>query len=36
VILSGFTPGKIYWARGFATGSAGSSEWGGPAAAMAV
>jgi hypothetical protein len=36
VTLSGFTPGKVYWARARANGSAGSSEWGGPATAMAV
>jgi len=36
VILTGFTPGKIYWARACANGSAGSSEWGAPATTMAV
>lgn len=36
VLLSGLTPGKVYWARARANGSAGSSEWGGPATAMVV
>jgi hypothetical protein len=36
VMLNGLTPGKAYWARARANGSAGPSEWGGPATAMAV
>jgi hypothetical protein len=36
VTLTGLTPGKVYWARACANGSQGSSEWGGPATAMAV
>ncbi|MEA3186246.1 MAG: hypothetical protein QOD99_76 [Chthoniobacter sp.] len=36
VLLSGLTPGTVYWARACANGSAGASEWGGPATAMAV
>jgi len=36
VIIGSLTPGKVYWARACANGSAGSSEWGGPATAMAV
>lgn len=36
VMIDGLTPGKVYWARACANGSAGSSEWGGPATAMAV
>ena len=36
VTIDGLTPGKVYWARACANGSAGASEWGGPATAMAV
>jgi hypothetical protein len=36
VMLNDLTPGKAYWARARANGSAGPSEWGGPATAMAV
>jgi hypothetical protein len=36
VTLTGLTPGKAYWARAAANGSQGTSEWGGPATAMAV
>ena len=36
VIIAGLTPGKVYWARACANGSQGSSEYGGPATAMAV
>jgi hypothetical protein len=36
VTISGLTPGKVYWARACANGSQGSSEYGGPATAMAV
>jgi hypothetical protein len=36
VTIQGLTPGKVYWARARANGSAGSGEWGGPATAMAV
>jgi hypothetical protein len=34
--LDGFTPGKVYWARVRANGTAGPSEWSNPATAMAV
>lgn len=36
VLLTGLTPGKVYWARAAANGSQGTSEWGGPATAMPV
>lgn len=36
VNLDGFTPGKVYWARARANGTAGPSDWGGPAQAMAL
>ncbi|MEY2486349.1 MAG: hypothetical protein QOH39_1997 [Verrucomicrobiota bacterium] len=36
VNLDGFTPGKVYWARARANGTAGPSDWGGPANAMAL
>jgi len=36
VTIDGLTPGKVYWVRAAANGSAGSSGWGGPATAMAV
>jgi hypothetical protein len=36
VTLDGFTPGKVYWARACANGSLGSSDFGGPATAMAL
>ena len=36
VMLDSLTPGKVYWARARANGSAGPSEWGGPATAMAL
>jgi hypothetical protein len=36
VNIDGLTPGKVCWARVCANGSAGASEWGGPATAMAV
>jgi hypothetical protein len=36
VTFRGLTPGKAYWARAAANGSAGRSGWGGPATAMAV
>lgn len=36
VTIGGLTPGKVYWARACANGSQGSSEYGGPATAMAV
>jgi len=36
VTISGLTPGKVYWVRAQANGSAGASGWGGPASAMAV
>jgi hypothetical protein len=29
-MIDSLTPGKVYWARARANGSAGSSEWGGP------
>jgi hypothetical protein len=35
VTITGLTPGKVYWARACANGSQGSSEYGGPATAMA-
>ncbi|MGI8436758.1 MAG: hypothetical protein ACR2NX_07620 [Chthoniobacterales bacterium] len=36
VKLTGLTPGKVVWARARANGASGSSEWGGPANAMAI
>ena len=36
VTLDNLTPGKVYWARASANGAAGSSDFGGPATAMAV
>lgn len=36
VTLDGLTPGKVCWARARTNGSGGPSEWGGPAAAMAI
>lgn len=36
VTVNGLTPGKVYWVRACANGSAGSGGWGGPATAMAV
>jgi hypothetical protein len=36
VKLTGLTPGKVYWARVRANGTAGPSEWSNPATAMAV
>jgi hypothetical protein len=36
VTLDGLTPGKMYWARARANGTAGPSEWGGPGNAMAT
>jgi hypothetical protein len=36
ISLDGFTPGKTYWARVRANGTAGPSDWGGPANAMAL
>lgn len=36
VKIDGLTAGKVYWARACANGSAGSSDFGGPANAMAV
>jgi hypothetical protein len=36
VMIDGLTPGKVYWVRACANGSAGASGWGGPATAMAV
>jgi hypothetical protein len=36
VTVNGLTPGKVYWVRACANGSAGPSGWGGPATAMAV
>jgi hypothetical protein len=36
VTLTSLTPGKVYWARAAANGTAGTSGWGGPATAMAV
>jgi hypothetical protein len=36
VLISGLTPGKVYWVRAQANGSAGPSGWGGPANAMVV
>jgi hypothetical protein len=36
VTIHGLTPGKAYWVRACANGSAGASGWGGPATAMAV
>jgi hypothetical protein len=36
VTINGLTPGKVYWVRAAANGTAGQSGWGGPANAMAV
>lgn len=36
VTIGDLTAGKVYWARACANGSAGASEYGGPATAMAV
>ncbi len=36
VTVGGLTPGEVYWMRACANGSAGASEWGGPASSMAV
>lgn len=36
VLIDGLTPGKTYWARVRANGTAGPSEWSNPATAMAV
>jgi hypothetical protein len=36
VTIDGLTPGKVYWAQACANGSAGSSDFGGPATAMAL
>lgn len=36
VTIKDLTPGKVYWVRSCANGSAGPSGWGGPANAMAV
>jgi len=36
VTITGLTPGRVYWVRSRANGSAGSGEWGGPPTAMAV
>jgi hypothetical protein len=36
VTIYDLTPGKVYWVRVCANGSAGASGWGGPANAMAV
>ncbi|MGI9086777.1 MAG: hypothetical protein ACR2HH_03390 [Chthoniobacterales bacterium] len=36
VAIDNLTPGKVYWARACANGSAGSSDFGGPATAMAL
>lgn len=36
VTIADLTPGKVYWVRACANGSAGASGWGGPAPAMAV
>lgn len=36
VTISGLTPGKVYWMRAQANGSAGPSGWAGPANAMVV
>jgi hypothetical protein len=36
VTITDLTPGKAYWVRAAANGSAGASGWGGPATAMAV
>jgi hypothetical protein len=36
VLIRDLTPGKVYWVRACANGSAGPSGWGGPATAMAV
>jgi len=36
VMIDGLTPGTVLWARACANGSAGASDWSGPATAMAV
>lgn len=36
VVLDGFTPGTVYWARVCANGAAGASGWSGPATARAI
>jgi hypothetical protein len=36
VTIKDLTPGKVYWVRAQANGSAGPSGWGGPATAMVV
>jgi hypothetical protein len=36
VIIAGLTPGKKYWARVCANGSAGASPWSAPTSARAV
>ncbi len=36
VLITDLTPGKVYWVRAQANGSAGPSGWGGPANAMVV
>ncbi len=36
VVIRNLTPGKVYWARACANGSAGPSEWTAPTSAMAV
>jgi len=36
VIIAGLTPGKMYWARVCANGSAGASPWSAPTSARAV
>jgi hypothetical protein len=36
VTITDLTPGKVYWVRACANGSAGPSGWGGPANAMVV
>jgi hypothetical protein len=36
VLITDLTPGKVYWVRAQANGSAGPSGWGGPASAMVV
>lgn len=36
IVLTGLTPGKTYWVRACANGSAGPSGWSSPVSAMAV
>lgn len=36
ILLTGLTPGKVYWVRASANGSAGPSGWSSPVSAMAV